>query len=95
MRKIGKKTREWMEARPRLIKEYQEHNITTCEGRGINPLCYYNWALSIHHLDKRSSGKAQHTFEDTRLLCAACHDLADHPRSEEEREFNKILRRLR
>lgn len=95
MKKIGKKTAAWLKARPLLIKEYEEAGITVCEGRPYNQACAYNWALSIHHLDKRSSGKAEHTFLATRLLCPSCHDLADHPKNVEEKEFNEVLRTIR
>lgn len=95
LRKIGKKGKEWRIAKQILVKEYEENGITRCEGVALNQNCMGNWALSIHHLDKRSSGKALHTFEATRLLCASCHNLADHPRSPEESEFNEQLREIR
>lgn len=81
---IGKKGKEWIKERARLKKEYYEANITRCEG------CGSDWILSFHHLDKRSSGKAKHTFEDTRLLCAICHDKAEY-----NKEYNATLRSLR
>lgn len=95
LRKIGKKAKAWMAIKPKLVAEYEENEITRCEGIALNHNCMVDWALSIHHLDKRSSGKAQHTFEATRLLCANCHDLADHPRNEEEKKFNQVLRTIR
>jgi hypothetical protein len=82
--KIGKKTKEWIQARKRLEKEYLENGITKCE------ICHSDWALSFHHLDKRSSGKAKHTFKDTRLLCNRCHDLAEY-----SKELNEKLRQMR
>lgn len=95
IRRMGKKTKEWMEAKKELVKEYDEAGIHSCEGVRFNTECTPYWALSIHHLDKRSSGRAKHTFEDTRLLCPSCHSLADHPRSTEEKEFNEKLRDVR
>ena len=83
---IGKKTKEWLEARPRLIREYALHGITSCE------YCGSTYLLDIHHLDKRSSGKAKHTFEDTRLLCREHHNKADDGHF---KWFNDLLRRLR
>lgn len=95
IQRMGKKTREWREAKKELVKEYDEAGIHSCEGVTLNPECTPYWALSIHHLDKRSSGRAKHTFAGTRLLCPFCHNLADHPRDEEERRFNDWLRELR
>jgi len=51
------------------------------------------FALAIHHLDRRSSGNAQNTFEETRLLCADCHHRADQAPGHQE--FNEQLRALR
>lgn len=84
MLKPGKKTKEWQKAKKRLIKEYREEGITRCEH------CNGNFAMSFHHLDKRSSGKAKHTIEATRLLCANCHYLAEY-----DSKFNDDLRKMR
>jgi hypothetical protein len=81
---IGRKTIAWRKARRKLKKEYEKRNIVKCEW------CGSDWALSFHHLEKRSSGKAKHTFEDTRLLCTNCHDKAEH-----NKEFNEKVRKLR
>jgi hypothetical protein len=81
---IGKKGKEWIRARKQLVKIYKAKGITRCE------YCNSNWALGFHHLEKRSSGKAQHTFEATRLLCQMCHDLAEY-----NDEFNEKVRALR
>ena len=80
---IGKKGKEWIKARKRLKEEYFNNGITRCE------VCGSDWALSFHHLDKRSSGKAEHTFEATRLLCQPHHHKAEY-----DREFNTTLRNM-
>jgi len=85
--KLGKKGKEWIKARKRLKEEYLEKGITVCE------YCGSSWALSFHHLDRRSSGRAKHTFKDTRLLCAKCHDRVHRGRDVEK--FNEELRKLR
>ena len=87
------KAKEWADAKKKLIPIYKENGITTCEGRIINPDCMYDFALSFHHLDKRSSGLAENTFEGTRLLCAECHQKADQRPG--FHEFNERLRGLR
>jgi len=87
MKKLGKKGKEWIRARKRLKEEYLEKGITVCE------YCGSSWALSFHHLDRRSSGRAKNTFEDTRLLCAKCHHRADNAKG--YTGFNEELRKLR
>ena len=90
-RKIGKKQQEWMDAKKVLIEEYRDHHIYGCEGWWLNKdACNPTWALSFHHLDKRSTGRAQHTFEETRLLCPNCHTRAEY-----NKDFNEQLRNLR
>lgn len=84
MIKLGKKSEEWIRARELLKEEYLENDIVRCE------LCNSNWALSFHHLDKRSSGKAKHTFKDTRLLCINCHSKAEY-----NKDVNNKLKLLR
>ena len=87
------KAREWQDAKKRLIREYEEAGIVYCEGGRFNEKCMGNFALSFHHLDKRSSGKAQNTFEQTRLLCAECHYRADQAPG--FTKFNEKLRTIR
>lgn len=78
------KVKEWTRARNRLKKIYLHKGITRCER------CGSDWALGFHHLDKRSSGKAQNTFAETRLLCVKCHDLVEY-----NKEENSKLRLIR
>lgn len=84
MIKPGPKTIKWQNARKKLIKQYKEKGITRCE------FCGGCFALSFHHLEKRSSGLAKHTFADTRLLCAMCHELAEY-----NKDINEQIRSLR
>lgn len=83
MRRIGKRTLAWIEARERLKEVYKRKGVTQCERCGVG-----TFALSFHHLDKRSSGKAKHTFGGTRLLCAECHDLVEYDKEENEKLKN-------
>ena len=85
--KLGKKGKAWAKARKRLKQEYLENDITSCE------YCGSSFALSFHHLDRRSGGKAKHTFEATRLLCAKCHGRVH--RGRDAVEFNEELKKLR
>ena len=81
---VSMKVEEWQRARELLKEIYLEKDIIRCE------LCNSNWALSFHHLDKRSSGKAKNTFKDTRLLCINCHQNVEY-----NKEANNKLRLLR
>jgi len=77
----------WRKARKRLEGEYLEQGIIRCE------YCGGTFGLSLHHLERRSSGKAKNTFKDTRLLCAECHHKADNAPG--WKEFNERLKRIR
>jgi len=85
--KIGKKGKAWIKAKKKLIERYRQEGITRCEN------CNSDWALSFHHLDKRSSGRAEHTFEATRLLCGKCHHRVHF--GKDAKEFNEELKKLR
>jgi 5-methylcytosine-specific restriction endonuclease McrA len=79
--------KDWQRAKKKLIKIYKKKGITRCE------VCGGNFALSFHHLNKRSSGKAENTYKGTRLLCAKCHDKADNQPG--FKQFNEMLKELR
>lgn len=85
--KIGKKTEEWLHERKKLIFLYQELGITACEfprRHSCNPV------LSFHHLDKRSSQRAEHTFRGTVLLCSKAHDICEY-----NQKANDLMRQYR
>lgn len=69
---MGEKTREWLVAKPKLIKIYKEKGITRCEISGSR------FALAFHHIRKRSSQEAEHTFDGTRLLNQEWHDFCEY-----------------
>ena len=79
LKKIGPKGKKWQKARAQLVEIYREKGITRCER------CGGTWALSFHHMEKRSSGRAEHTFEATRLLCAECHNICEYDKQENEK----------
>ena len=81
------KRKEWALIRPKLLEEYEERGTTSCEA------CGGSFALSLHHLDRRSSGRAKNTYEGTVLLCYDCHFKADQAPG--FKEFNEELRKLR
>jgi hypothetical protein len=80
MLKQGIKTREWTKKKKKLIEIYLEKKITRCEISGSK------FALSFHHIKKRSSQEAEHTFEGTRLLSQEWHDFCEY-----NKEANKLL----
>lgn len=86
LRKKGKKSILWEHARKRLEDEYFMRGIVKCE----YPRCTTpTWALSFHHLEKRSrSLGGKHTFNATRLLCCVHHDLVENSEEENEKLFN-------
>ena len=74
----------WFRDKKKLIEIYRQRGVIRCE------LCGSDWGMSFHHLDKRSSGKAKNTFEDTRLLCAQCHADVEY-----DKEANEKLKKCR
>ena len=83
MRKMGKKTKEWLKAKPKLVKIYKEKGITRCEN------CGSRYMMSFHHRPSRASQKAIHDFKHTRLLCAECHDLFEPNEELDKKLFAK------
>ena len=80
MRKLGKKGKEWLKAKPKLIQIYLKKGITRCEISGSKFL------IDFHHISKRSSQEAEHTFKGTRLLNQEWHDFCEY-----NKEANKLL----
>ena len=81
------KAEVWEQDRKILKRIYILNGITRCE------VCGSDYMLGLHHLDKRSSLKAENSFEQTRLLCQSCHYKADQGVG--HIEFNDRLRRMR
>lgn len=73
----------WLKAKPKLIQEYLEKGITRCEISGSK------FMLSFHHIDKRSSQVAEHTFFGTRLLNQEWHDFCEYNERANEMLVNK------
>ena len=83
MRKVGRKTREWLREKPKLVKIYKEKGVTQCEN------CGSRYKVDFHHRPKRSSQKAEHTFERTRLLCWECHPFFEKSDEADRKLFAK------
>jgi len=84
--KAGKKAKEWWRAKEKLIEIYEKKRITKCEN------CGGKFALNFHHRPKRSSQKAVHDFEHTRLLCGKCHPFFENNDDKDKLLFSKPRR---
>lgn len=89
IKRLGKKGREWNNARRKLKKEYYAKNITTCELmlEGCTATNY----LSFAHRYKRRDPRCEHTFEQTILACIPCHNKIEYDKELTEKMFG-ILR---
>ncbi len=80
MRKVGKKGREWIKARAKLIKNaVAENRITINEAGNISGRCEdcKRWrSLSPDHRRKRSQGGG-HEPENIDWVCTECHNKRD------------------
>jgi len=80
---IGKKGKEWLKAKPKLIEIYKAKGITSCEN------CNGKFALAFHHRPSRASQRAVHDFKHTRLLDPGCHDFFEQNNEEDKKLFAK------
>ena len=80
---VGVKGKEWLKDKKKLIETYKEKGVTACEN------CGGKFGLAFHHRPKRSSQKAVHDFEHTRLLCARCHDFFEYNDEADKKLFAK------
>lgn len=71
MKKIGKKTAEWLKVKRDLLPKLEKHGITRCEIKLEG--CLKDWALSLAHARKR---RLLHKGElkVVAVACAYCHD---------------------
>ncbi len=83
MQKVGKKIKEWLKAKPKLIEIYKKKGITRCENDGSR------FRMSFHHRPSRASQEAEHTYKRTRLLCWECHPFFEHNEEADKRLFAK------
>jgi len=93
MKQIGKQGKQWIKARAKLKKEYEERGITTCEARLEG--CMRTFALSFHHRHKRYFyiGKPEllGDFNQVILVCASCHHILEGSKDLTEEIF-KLLK---
>ena len=82
--RVGKKTKEWNQARKELKIIYEDKGITYCE------VCGTNSFLSFAHRYKRNDPRCEHTYEGTLLLCIPCHEKIEYDQQATEDLFNKL-----
>ena len=75
------KIEEWIKEKDKLTRVYGVFGITCCEN------CGSRYMLSFHHRPKRSTQKAVHDFDHTRLLCAECHSFFEKNNFEDSMLF--------
>jgi len=80
---MGKKTKAWLKAKPKLVKIYLNNKIIRCEN------CGSKWALSFHHRPSRASQEAKHDLKHTRLLCPKCHPHFEYNEEADKKLFAK------
>jgi hypothetical protein len=86
--KIGKKGKDWIEAKKKLKIIYAAFGITSCEV-GLDG-CWKNNHLTYAHRYKRSNPKTQHTFSQTLLCCLPCHMKIEYNKELTERLFKNL-----
>ena len=88
----GNRTKEWIEARKKLVVLYKSKRITKCEV-GFEG-CWKNNALGFAHRHKRSfyldCPELLGSFEQTILACNPCHDRIEYDRDLTEKVFLKL-----
>lgn len=75
MKRVGKKTRAWTNARNRLKKIFEANSVTTCELR--YPGCWVDNALSFAHSRRRRFIKDNEMLMEVVLACTYCHKKLD------------------
>ena len=89
IRKISKKTLDWITARKSLLKLYEKKGIRVCE-LGFKD-CTFDYRLSFAHRFKRSDPRCRHTFRQTLKSCIPCHQKLEQDSDLTEKMF-KLLR---
>ena len=80
-----------------LKRIYEEREIRSCEAR-ITNLCMRDFALSWHHRHKRNWYKTKDrsreallaSYNQTILVCGACHDYLEKHPDETKRYFERL-----
>ena len=77
LRKIGKKGREWVTARKKIIEKAVRVGKLDSDGYGVCESCKQFRRLTLDHIEKRSAG-GKHNWENIAFLCWPCHDKKDN-----------------
>jgi hypothetical protein len=89
IRRRGKRTIAWENARRYLKSRFLEWGITRCEWPWPHA-CWHDNGLSFAHSKKRLNMKGDEIYE-VALLCPVAHNLVE---SLPEREMTKMIRKI-
>lgn len=88
MKKIGKRAKEWAEAKKKLKRIFRDRGIMRCEN------CGSEFALSFHHRYPRNhyykKPELLGDFKESLLLCCSCHSELQRDNKLSEELFNKL-----
>lgn len=72
----GKKTDEWAEARKNILRDFESRGIISCELRLSG--CLGNLFLSLAHSRKRRNIKTAEDLYEVVLACQNCHEIIEY-----------------
>lgn len=76
MKRLGRKGREWENARRQLKVEFENKGVTRCE------MCSSDFGLSFAHRLKRRHIQNAEELKTVALLCIRCHELVENTNPE-------------
>lgn len=75
LRRVGKRGREWEQARAKLKVTFERAGITTCELQSA--VCERNYFLGFAHSLRRRFIATPEQLNEVLLCCQPCHQLLD------------------
>ena len=88
IKRVGKKTLEWIKAREKLINIFSQKGIKSCELDFDG--CWKNNSLNFAHRYKRSDPRTKHVFSQVILCCNQCHQKIEYDKDLTEEVFKKL-----
>ena len=76
IRKVGKKSQQWLEARQEVIEYFQKIGLPQmCEARLEN--CTNNFYLTLAHSKKRRNIQTEEDLKQVCIMCSTCHSIVE------------------
>lgn len=75
LRRVGKKAREWDQARAKLKVAFERAGVTRCELRSA--VCEGNYFLGFAHSLRRRFITTPEHLNEVILCCSPCHEVLD------------------